>query len=94
MNIYVDNGGTVKIYPVRPEVAKAVMTLLEADGELVWSETHSGYGVTIKDLEQEPVLDKIRAEVKQLQYQHIVSNFSLLEAVVEIIDKYKAESEE
>lgn len=47
MNIYVDNGGTVKIYPVRPEVAKAVMTLLETDGELVWSETHTGYGVEI-----------------------------------------------
>lgn len=65
MNIYVENGKTVKVYSVRPEVAKAVMTSLEADGELVWSETHSGYGVTIKDLEQEPVLDKVKAEIEK-----------------------------
>ena len=43
------------------------------------------------------VLDKIRAEIKQLPYQRIfgnVSSYSLLDTVVEIIDKYKAESEE
>jgi hypothetical protein len=42
------------------------------------------------------VLDKIRAEIKQLPYQSIfgkVSSYSLLDAVIEIIDKYKAESE-
>jgi hypothetical protein len=49
MAIYVDNGETVKIYPVKAKVAKAVMTLLEADDDLVWSETHSGYGVAIVD---------------------------------------------
>ena len=46
--------------------------------------------------EQEPILDKIRAEIKQLPYQRIfgnVSSYSLLDTVVEIIDKYKAESE-
>ena len=45
---------------------------------------------------QEPILDKIRAEIKQLPYQSIfgkVSSYSLLDAVIEIIDKYKAESE-
>ena len=43
------------------------------------------------------VLDKIRAEIKQLPYQRIfgkVSNYSLIDVVIEIIDKYKAESEE
>lgn len=49
MTIYVDEGETVKIYPVKVKVAKAVMTLLEMDGELVWSETHPGYGVAIVD---------------------------------------------
>ena len=49
MAIYIDNGETVKIYPVKVKVAKAVMTLLETDDELVWSETHTGYGVAIVD---------------------------------------------
>lgn len=42
------------------------------------------------------VLDKIKSEIKQLPYQRIfgkVSSYSLLDTVVEIIDKYKAESE-
>lgn len=47
MTIYVDDGETVKIYPVKVKVAKAVMTLLETDDELVWSKTHTGYGVVI-----------------------------------------------
>ncbi len=49
MTIYIDDGKTVKIYPVKGKVAKAVMTLLETDDELVWSETHEGYGVDIID---------------------------------------------
>lgn len=49
MTIYIDNGGTVKIYPVKSKVAKAVMTLLEVDDELIYSETHTGYGVAIVD---------------------------------------------
>lgn len=49
MIIYVDDGETVKIYHVKVKVAKAVMTLLETDDELVWSKTHKGYGVTIID---------------------------------------------
>jgi len=49
MTIYVDDGETVKTYPVKAKIAKAVMTLLETDNELVWSETHSGYGVVIVD---------------------------------------------
>ena len=47
MTIYIDNGDTVKIYPVKNKIAKAVMTLLESDDELVYSETLSGYGVVI-----------------------------------------------
>ena len=59
MTIYVDNGETVKTYYlVKVKVAKAVMTLLETDNELVWSETDAGlvwsetdagYGVAIVD---------------------------------------------
>ena len=49
MIIYIDDGERVKIYPVKAKIAKAVMTLLEMDNELVWSETHTGYGVSIVD---------------------------------------------
>lgn len=49
MTIYVDDGETVKIYPVKAKVAKAVMTLLELDDELVGSKTQAGYGVAIVD---------------------------------------------
>lgn len=49
MAIYIDDGDTVKTYPVKVKVAKAIMTLLESDDELVWSQTHSGYGVEIVD---------------------------------------------
>lgn len=49
MTIYVDDGEVVKIYPVKDKVAKAVMTLLETDDELVWNTTHKGYGVEIVD---------------------------------------------
>ena len=52
MTIYVDDGETVKIYPVKVKVAKAVMTLLETDNELVWSQTHKGYGVAIVNKEE------------------------------------------
>ena len=51
MTIYIEDKDTVKIYPVKVKVAKAVMTLLESDCELVWSETHKGYGVEIIDKE-------------------------------------------
>lgn len=53
------------------------------------------YGIcnlAIKALEQESVLNEIRAEIKQLPYQRIfksVSSYSLLDVVVEIIDKYR-----
>jgi hypothetical protein len=49
MTIYVDDGETVKTYPVDAKVAKAVMTLLETDPVLMWSETLPGYGVEIVD---------------------------------------------
>lgn len=58
MDIYVDDGETVKIYPVKVKVAKAVMTLLETDDELIWSETHAGYGVAIVDKEESEVRDE------------------------------------
>lgn len=55
--------------------------------------------LAIKALEQEPVLDKIRAEIERMEYlniedgsdgyDHYVDKYDVLQ----IIDKYKAESE-
>lgn len=47
MTIYIDDGSRVNIYPVKDKVAKAIMTILETDNELIWSVTHTGYGVKI-----------------------------------------------
>lgn len=55
MTIYIDDGETVKTYPVNDKVAKAVMTLLEMDNVLMWSETLPGYSVEI--------VDKVESEV-------------------------------
>ena len=54
----------------------------------------------IKDLEQEPVLDKIKAEIDKARFvdkdTRICKNAlaSGLEVALQIIDKYKAESED
>ena len=52
--------------------------------------------VAIKTLEQEPILDKIRAEIDE-QYDRVhpydISCAEGLEMALGIIDKYKAESE-
>ena len=48
----------------------------------------------IKALEQEPVLDKIRAEILQMPTISLNANDIYKADVLAIIDKYKAESEE
>ena len=49
------------------------------------------FDVAIKALEQKPVLDKIRAEIEELDY--ITFDGITKKRCLEIIDKYKAESE-
>lgn len=54
---------------------------------------------SIKALEQEPILDKIRAEIEQNAYPivHGVNNHELgmtLYGILQIIDKYKTENED
>jgi len=53
---------------------------------------------TIEELEQEPVLDKIRAEIEQEKLEDspnfcIKAHNNAVDRVLVIIDKYKAESE-
>ena len=55
--------------------------------------------IAIEALEQEPILDKIRAEIALNAYPivHGVNNRELgmtLYGILEVIDKYKAESED
>jgi hypothetical protein len=58
-------------------------------------ENKVAFNMAIEALEQEPVLDKIRAEIEGLQTYCLYSYTDLIERheVFEIIDKYKAESE-
>jgi hypothetical protein len=63
--------------------------------EDVSTEYNDAVNMAIEALEQEPILDKIRAEIEGLQTYCIYSYTDLIERheVFEIIDKYKAESE-
>ena len=66
---------------------EAIEILESIDNDEVDEEFAEAYNKAIKALEQQPILDKIKAEVEQ---------YSLLtrERVIGIIDKHKAESEE
>ena len=62
-------------------------------------EIQQALDMAIKALEQEPVLDKIRAEIEKLEYLNIEDGSGGYDEYIEqyevlkIIDKYKAESE-
>ena len=51
MGIYIQDNKTktVRHYCTSPKIEKAVETLLRSDDELVYSETHAGYTVTLTD---------------------------------------------
>jgi len=62
-----------------------------------WTDMNEACGEIFKALEQESIIDKIRAEIKHIKDNPLfgmVSNNTMLEVVLEIIDKHKAESEE
>ena len=47
----------------------------------------------IKALEKEPILDKIRAEIEQIELLARYTRGDIKQMALDIIDKYKAESE-
>lgn len=51
MGIYIQDNKTktVRHYCTSPKIEKAIETLLRADEELAYSETHAGYVVTLTD---------------------------------------------
>lgn len=52
MSIYINDAkkGTVRHYSTTPKIDKAIETLLREMEEIVYSETHEGYEVTIKEI--------------------------------------------
>ncbi len=77
-------------------------TMNHAIENLIQSIYLKGYNDAVSELKSDnnsntmKVLDKLRAEIKQLPHQHIfenLNNYSFLHVVVKIIDKYR-ESEE
>lgn len=54
MSIYIqDNKAkTVRHYLTTPKVERAIETLLKQNEELVYSETHKGYEVSIKEVSE------------------------------------------
>ena len=109
MTIYVDDEEKVKIYSVKTKVAKAIMTLLETDDDLVYSETHKGYSIKIVDKEEkESFINKpccISSEVCEHDKQKVLDKIraEIVEMrskqncscadCLDIIDKYRTESE-
>lgn len=66
----------------------------EADAKEFEREFNEILNLAIKALEQqEPILDKIRAEIEGLRYGQPFRKF-VVDECLEIIDKYKAETEE
>jgi hypothetical protein len=71
------------------------------DGEMIHPQVRKDIGTwAIKALEQEPILDKIRAEIMDFEEELFhrpntdYSDYAAVRYCVEIIDKYKAESED
>ena len=63
-------------------------TINDLDDFIKFGKKAFGVELTIKALEQEPILDKIRAEIKSMS-----GDIETIADVLQIIDKYKAEKE-
>ena len=87
------------VTPQEPRKDEVILTK-EEYGELVSSEFDNGYAKGYREaLEQEPILDKIRAEIQDTgaYEQEVNGKTEFLKGIIyclNIIDKYKAESEE
>lgn len=78
---------------------EASFILMLAKNQVCDNELNEALDMAIKTLNQEPILDKIRAEIEQNAYPivHGVNNHEkgmTLYGILQIIDKYKAESED
>ena len=64
----------------------------ENNHECTWSEYCEAYNMAIKALEQEPILDNIRAEILQLKTKTSFT-FVNIDDVLKLIDKHKESME-
>jgi hypothetical protein len=80
MNVIIQNGIPLEQYEYR----KKMFSYLDGIAD----------GLNESSRDTIDVLDKIKAEIKELPYQRLfgnVSSYSLLDTVIEIIDKYRNE---
>ena len=49
--IYIESNNTVREYHTSPKIEQAIETLLQADADMIYSETNKGYKVAIVDRE-------------------------------------------
>ena len=79
----------------REEAIKKIKKVIEES--VIFEDELEAFDMAIKALEQENILDKIRAEIDE-QYDRVhpydISCAEGLEMALGIIDKYKAESED
>lgn len=83
------------------DIIQSILDKYEEDECLVTEiaigdEDIKAFNMAIKALEQEPILDKLRAEIDKI-YEREGSSFDCLNALDELkefIDKYKSESED
>ena len=86
----------------REELAKAIREDYERKGVWACKSTTINMrldfemlGIILEALEQEPILDKIRAEIEQDAFRDVSgSKYIFINRINQIIDKYKGESEE
>jgi thiamine monophosphate kinase len=64
------------------------------DGWTVTEEAYKSLQYAITVLKQEPILDKIRAEIQNLRNCSCSCSDGIIDDVEDIIDKYEVESEE
>jgi hypothetical protein len=74
----------------REEKINTLKVLIQECEEYQWQRKETLFEI-IKDLEQEPVIDMIRAEIEELDY--ITFDGITKRRCLEIIDKYKANKE-
>jgi hypothetical protein len=67
------------------------------DEEVYTEKCRNAHKMAIKALEKEPILDKIRAEIEAIIGEHNLDDYDFCSGLIcarNIIDRYKAESEE
>ena len=79
----------------REEIVQYINSELAEDEPEIYLDIDD-YKVIAKVLAQEPILDKIRAEIEQeyLAEGHLSDYWDAIDKCLQIVDKYKAESED